>query len=39
MTFLIGPDGNIRKIWPKVNVLKHADEVLAALSGVAAAGS
>lgn len=31
MTFLIGPDGNIRKIWPKVNVMKHAAEVLAAL--------
>lgn len=31
VTFLIGPDGRIRKIWPKVKVEGHADEVLAAL--------
>ncbi len=30
-TFLIGPDGNIRKIWPKVTVKGHAAEVLAAV--------
>ena len=30
-TFLIGPDGNIRKIWPKVKPQKHAEEILAAL--------
>ena len=30
-TFLIGPDGRIRKIWPKVKVGEHAAEVLAAL--------
>lgn len=31
VTFLIGPDGRIRKIWPKVKPEKHAEEVLAAL--------
>jgi peroxiredoxin Q/BCP len=31
MTFWIGPDGNIRKIWPKVTPRGHAAEVLAAL--------
>jgi thioredoxin-dependent peroxiredoxin len=31
MTFLIGPDGRIRKIWPKVKPEEHAPEVLAAL--------
>ena len=30
-TFLIGPDGRIRKIWPKVKPLGHAAEILAAL--------
>jgi peroxiredoxin Q/BCP len=30
-TFLIGPDGKIRKIWPKVKVAEHWQEVLAAL--------
>jgi peroxiredoxin Q/BCP len=29
-TFLIGPDGRIAKIWPKVKVPGHAEEVLAA---------
>ena len=29
-TFLIGPDGRIRQIWPKVKVDGHAQEVLAA---------
>ena len=28
-TFWIGPDGKIRKIWPKVTVKGHAAEVLA----------
>ena len=32
MTFWIGPDGNIRKIWPKVTPRGHAAEVLAAHS-------
>jgi thioredoxin-dependent peroxiredoxin len=31
MTFLIGPDGRIRKIWPAVKPVEHAREVLAAL--------
>jgi peroxiredoxin Q/BCP len=31
VTFLIGPDGRIRKIWPKVKPEEHAEEVLAAL--------
>ena len=31
VTFLIGPNGKIKKIWPKVKPEEHADEVLAAL--------
>ncbi len=31
ITFLIGPDGRIKKIWPKVKPPDHAKEVLAAL--------
>jgi peroxiredoxin Q/BCP len=31
VTFLIGPDGKIRNIWPKVKPGEHAEEVLAAL--------
>jgi len=31
VTFLIGPDGKIRKIWPKVKPAEHVAEVLAAL--------
>lgn len=31
VTFLIGPDGVIKKIWPKVKPEEHAAEVLAAL--------
>jgi peroxiredoxin Q/BCP len=31
VTFLIGPDGKIKKIWPKVKAAEHAEEVLAAL--------
>ena len=31
VTFLIGPDGKIKKIWPLVDPVKHAEEVLAAL--------
>ena len=34
-TFWIGPDGKIRKIWPKVKVEGHAADVLAALKGAA----
>ncbi len=31
VTFLIGPDGRIRQIWPSVKPEEHAAEVLAAL--------
>lgn len=31
VTFLIGPNGKIRKIWPKVKPEEHVAEVLAAL--------
>ena len=31
-TFLIGPDGIIQKIWPKVSVEGHAEEVLQSIS-------
>lgn len=31
VTFLIGPDGRIKKVWPKVKPEEHAAEVLAAL--------
>lgn len=30
-TFLIGPDGHLRAVWPKVKVAGHAQEVLATL--------
>jgi len=31
VTFLIGPDGRIKKIWPQVKPDEHAQEILAAL--------
>ena len=31
VTFLIWPDGRIKKIWPKVKVAEHAEEILATL--------
>jgi thioredoxin-dependent peroxiredoxin len=31
VTFLIGPDGKIKKVWPTVKPAEHAQEVLAAL--------
>lgn len=31
-TFIIGPDGKIAKVFPKVNVKAHSEEVLAALA-------
>ena len=31
VTFLIGPDGKIKRIWPKVKPEEHAKEVLASL--------
>lgn len=30
-TFIIGKDGKIKKVWPKVSVTGHAEEVLTAL--------
>lgn len=30
-TFLIGPDGAIAALWPKVKVTGHADEVLSTI--------
>jgi len=32
-TFLIGPTGRIVRVWPKVKVKGHAEEVLAAIAG------
>lgn len=31
VTFLIGPDGRVKAVWPKVKAEEHAAEVLAAL--------
>ena len=40
MSFWIGPDGKIRKIWPKVTVKGHAAEVLETIkAGTAPAGA
>ncbi len=36
-TFLIGPDGVVKQVWPKVKVNGHVTEVLAALKGGAPA--
>ncbi len=33
-TVLVGPDGRITKIWPKVKVAGHVDEVLAAVQAL-----
>jgi thioredoxin-dependent peroxiredoxin len=30
-TFLIGPDGKVKRVWPKVKVSGHVDEVVAAI--------
>lgn len=30
-TFLIGPDGTLERVWPKVKPEGHAEEVLASL--------
>lgn len=35
-TFLIGSDGRVKQVWPKVKVSGHVDEVLAALGAKAA---
>jgi peroxiredoxin Q/BCP len=34
VTFLIGPDGHIAKIWPEVKPEQHATEVLAAIKAL-----
>jgi len=34
MTYLIGPDGRIAQVWPKVKVDGHAGEVLAAVKAL-----
>jgi thioredoxin-dependent peroxiredoxin len=31
VTFLIGPDGRIKKVWPAVKPVEHAQEILAVL--------
>ena len=33
-TFLIGPDQRIARIWPRVSVDGHAEEVLAAVKAL-----
>jgi peroxiredoxin Q/BCP len=33
-TFLIGPDGHIAHVWPKVHVEGHADDVVATIRGL-----
>ena len=33
-TFLIGTDGRIARVWPKVKVEGHAEEVLDAVKGL-----
>jgi peroxiredoxin Q/BCP len=38
-TFLIGPDGRVKQVWPKVKVAGHVAEVLAALGGAPAAAA
>lgn len=35
-TFIIGPDGKIARVWPKVNVSGHAEEVIAAIRELSA---
>jgi len=35
VTFLIGPDGRIRKVWTQVKPPEHAREVLEAIAGCA----
>jgi peroxiredoxin Q/BCP len=39
ITFLIGPDGTIRKIWLKVKPAKHAHEILELLGNDSPAGN
>jgi peroxiredoxin Q/BCP len=34
-TFLVGPDGRIAHVWPKVSVQGHADDVVATIRSLA----
>jgi peroxiredoxin Q/BCP len=36
-TFLVAPDGHIERVWPKVSVKGHAEEVVSALRQAAGA--
>ena len=38
-TFLVGPDGTVRKVWTDVDVKKHSDDVLAAIEELKKAGN
>jgi peroxiredoxin Q/BCP len=33
-TFLIGPDGHVAHVWPRVKVEGHADDVVATIRGL-----
>ena len=33
-TVLVGPDGKVRKVWPKVKVAGHAKDVLEAVKSL-----
>ena len=35
-TFLIGPDGRVAHVWPRVSVEGHGDDVVATLKGLEA---
>ena len=35
-TFLVGPDGTVAHVWPKVTVEGHADDVVATIRRLAA---
>jgi peroxiredoxin Q/BCP len=35
VTFLVGPDGKIARVWPKVDPVIHANEVLGAVAELA----
>ena len=37
-TFLVGPDGRVAYVWPKVNIDGHADEVVATIRKLANTG-
>jgi thioredoxin-dependent peroxiredoxin len=39
MTFLIAPDGAIARIWPKVNVKGHAEDVRGAIAELSSAAA